>query len=171
MPAKIKHRLAKSMKNLMYARWASMKRRCHGTGKHCYHFKTYRDRGITVCDRWLNSYEAFLADMGEAPLGMQLDRIDNSKGYSPENCRWATPSTNSQNKRPPYGRKYKGVYEYRKGQFGSRIMIKVGQKAPYLGTFTCEEDAAMAYNEACIIYRGSDLYGNDNPLNKEESLV
>lgn len=50
----------------------------------------YFDRGIEVCGKWANSYEAFLADMGRAPPGSTLDRIDNERGYEAGNCRWAT---------------------------------------------------------------------------------
>jgi hypothetical protein len=56
----------------------------------------YQDRGITVCDRWLD-FEGFLSDMGERPKGCTIDRINNDAGYSKENCRWATKDQQSRN--------------------------------------------------------------------------
>lgn len=58
----------------------------------------YGGRGITVVDNW-QVFDNFILDMGEPPLGLQLDRIDNQKGYSKENCRWATRKQNSSNTR------------------------------------------------------------------------
>jgi len=73
-----------------YKTWTAMKSRC----KHQPH---YVNKRITVCERWL-TFDNFLADMGERPVGTSIDRIDNSKGYEPQNCRWATSKTQGRNK-------------------------------------------------------------------------
>lgn len=74
-----------------------MKYRCFN--KRSKDYKDYGGRGITICPRWLNSFENFLEDMGLKPLGHQIDRIDNNKGYSKENCRWVTNKINCRNRR------------------------------------------------------------------------
>ena len=76
--------------------WDSMIARC--TRESHPAFAAYGGRGIKVCNRWRESFEDFLADMGERPEGMTLDRKDGNKGYEPENCRWATATTQSNNR-------------------------------------------------------------------------
>lgn len=71
-----------------YGSWRAMVYRCTSPSDSSYW--RYGAVGVTVCDRWRHSFENFLADMGERPAGMTLDRIDGAKGYELSNCRWAT---------------------------------------------------------------------------------
>jgi len=80
-----------------YAAYHAMLQRC--TNARHKSFADYGGRGIAVCARWQESFENFLADMGERPDGMSLDRIDNDRGYEPGNCRWATDAVQVQNRR------------------------------------------------------------------------
>lgn len=79
-----------------YHIWSSMLARCRTTTHAAY--ADYGGRGIKVCDEWME-YSRFLSDMGERPHGKSLDRTNNNMGYSKENCRWATPKEQNNNRR------------------------------------------------------------------------
>jgi len=81
----------------LYWTWRSMIRRC--TWTHHRRYEDYGGRGIKVCQRWLDSFWDFVADMGKRPEGHTLDRIDVNGDYEPSNTRWATPKEQCANRR------------------------------------------------------------------------
>lgn len=90
-----------------YQCWQDMKQRCYNENHKQY--PNYGARGIVVCERWLNSFENFLTDMGDKPDAMTIDRIDNDGNYSPDNCRWATNHEQQRNKRTTHKIEHNGM--------------------------------------------------------------
>jgi hypothetical protein len=81
-----------------YRTWGAMKSRCLNPSST--HYRHYGGRGIRVCDEWLNSFEAFLRDMGPRPTPTAtIDRCDVDGNYEPSNCSWASRATQANNKR------------------------------------------------------------------------
>ncbi|KKN77009.1 hypothetical protein LCGC14_0365010 [marine sediment metagenome] len=91
-------RTSKNLQTKEYRTWSAMKFRCSINSKgEDYH--NYNKRGIRVCERWINSFDNFLKDMGKAPKGYQIDRIKNDGNYELYNCRWVPQKENSRNRR------------------------------------------------------------------------
>jgi len=94
-------------KTAEYRAWRHMKSRCYNPN--VYNYPNYGGRGIIVCERWLNSFDIFLADMGERPSAKHsIDRINSNGNYEPLNCKWSTTHEQSRNLRTNHWIEYGG---------------------------------------------------------------
>jgi hypothetical protein len=99
-PAPIRHGHARvGRKSPTYLIWKGMRQRC--LDPRAKKYPLYGGRGVSICERWSgeHGFENFLADMGERPPGLSIDRIDPDGDYEPQNCRWATASEQRRNQR------------------------------------------------------------------------
>ncbi len=135
--------------NSLRSIYDNMIARCHNPD--CDGYEGYGARGVTVCQAWRDSFQQFLTDVGERPEGdFTLDRKDPSKGYSPENTRWATKLQQTLNTRPhrQAKSKYKGVYlvTYAKTPNKWRVTCQYKGVNKHVGYYPTEEDAARGYD-------------------------
>lgn len=141
-----------------YYCWQGMKDRCYNKSSPSY--DNYGARGITVCDRWINSFENFYNDIGKYYVeGLELDRIDVNGNYFPENCKWSTEQEQSWNQRV-----YKnnstgcaGVTRASRNKNKFEVRISKDNIEHQIGTFNTLEDAVEARKQAEIEYYGEVL--------------
>ena len=136
----------------MYSVYRNMMTRCYNKGGTDYH--NYGGRGIKVCDRWLESIENFIFDMGQKPTpSHSIDRIDSNGSYEPSNCRWATNRQQALNKRMRKDNTsgVTGVSWIRRDRIW-QAHIRTGGKRINLGSFTNKQDAIEARKTAELIY-------------------
>lgn len=151
----------------LYGVWCHMKSRCSSENNNP-NTAYYAKRGITVCDAWQQfaKFQEWAVENGYTE-NLEIDRIDNDKGYCPENCRWATRSQQCLNKRK-YDRarktsQFKGVA---RANSKWRASISLDGNTRYLGVFENESEAARAYDRAAV-----EIHGEFACLNFKEEVA
>jgi len=134
-----------------YSTWDNMHSRCRRRKNDP---TTKYWRGLPICKRWF-LFDNFLADMGVKPEGLTLDRIDNKKGYSPENCRWSSRTVQTRNTRRRSDNT-SGVRGVSARRGGWRAAINVNKKQIYLGTHATLKEAAAARKTGEDKYWGNE---------------
>ena len=135
--------------NQFYQTWKNMIRRCTNPNNRDY--KNYGARGITVCEEWLNITNFITWCESTYIKGMTMDRINNDKGYSPENCRWADKVTQNTNQRKSSANTsgFVGVYwDISKNKWTAKV--RSNNKLINVGTFLTIEEAVQARNNYII---------------------
>jgi hypothetical protein len=163
-----KHGFAKrNKKTPEYICYEKIKSRCYS--KTAKDYKHYGGRGIKVCDRWLNSFESFLDDMGNRPSSKHsIDRIDVNGNYELSNCRWATQDVQMQNTSRKHKHGYRGVYKKMlKGVWNGYYEVVISTK--YLGFTRNIKEAAEIYDKAALIKYKE--FANLNFPEKKESYL
>ena len=134
-------------KHPLYNTWIGMRQRCNN--KNHTHYSRYGGRGVVVCDRWDNSFQAFITDMGDKPEGLTIDRVNNDGNYEPDNCRWATYSTQAYNRSVRCTNKtgVSGIsFNKKSNKYIVRRMNKLTGERDYLGMTETIEDAKKLYD-------------------------
>lgn len=143
-------------KHELYPAWLAMCTRCENTSQNG--AENYNGRGISVCQRWKTpdgvGFSNFVEDMGDRPHGCTLERIDNSLGYSPENCKWETRGRQNYNKRRHRNNRTgrTGVTLRPDGRYIARIGVSGVSKV--LGYFLTFEEAVAEREKAELLFYG-----------------